>query len=164
MQSYTHIIHDLAPVYDASSSVLILGSLPSVSSRGQFFYQHPRNRFWPVIACLTGESVPRTTEEKRALLLRHHIALWDVIGECDIIGSSDSSIRNVLPNDIRLILEAAPIRKIFVNGKTADRYYRIHLLPLTGREAICLPSTSPANAAWSEKRLCEAWSAALKDC
>ncbi|MGN0203407.1 MAG: DNA-deoxyinosine glycosylase [Coprococcus sp.] len=157
MSTYVHVVHDLAPVYDARSRILILGSLPSVKSRGQFFYNHPQNRFWKVLAGIADHEMLANIEEKRQFLLDYGIALWDVIASCDIIGSSDSSIRNVVPNDIRLILNAAPIQNIYVNGQTAFKLYKKYLLPVTGIMPVCLPSTSPANAAWSLDRLIEAW-------
>lgn len=154
------VTHPFPPLYDENSRVLILGSFPSVKSREQmFFYGHPRNRFWRVLAGVFSCAVPQTIEEKRRFLLSNGIALWDVIASCEITGSSDSSIKNVVANDLRQILEAADIRKIFVNGKTAEKYYKKYTEPVIGREAVCLPSTSPANAAWSLERLTEAWQA-----
>ncbi len=150
--------HPIEPVYNENSRILILGSFPSVRSREVgFFYGHPQNRFWSVLSELYGEVLADTTEEKKSFLLRHGIALWDVITSCDIVGSSDASIQNVLPNDLGRILSVADIKRIFTNGKTAHALYCRHLLPQTGREATCLPSTSPANAVWSLPRLCEAW-------
>ena len=150
--------HNIAPVYDGNSRVLILGSFPSVASRASgFFYGHPQNRFWRVMAALLGADVPQTVEEKRAFLLANHIALWDVIASCDIAGSSDASIRNAVPNDLMPILETACIRQIFTNGGTAHRLYRKYIYPLTGREDAGLPSTSPANAARSLDALINAW-------
>ena len=151
-------VHSIPPVYDNRSTVLILGSFPSVRSREQgFFYGHPQNRFWKVISAVFNESVPSTVEEKTALLLHHRIALWDVVASCDIHGSSDSSMKNVVANDILSLLEQAPITAIFVNGTTAEKYYNRLILPTVGRKAILLPSTSPANATWSLQRLVEAW-------
>ena len=158
----TQVIHEIPPLFDADSRVLILGSFPSVKSReGQFFYHHPQNRFWKTLAAVTGQEVPQTIEEKRSFLLTNGIAVWDVIASCEIEGSSDSSIRNVTPNDLSQILNAAPVEQIFVNGKTALKYYEKYLRPVTGREAVCLPSTSPANAAWKLEKLTEAWSIIL---
>lgn len=118
-------VHPIPPLFDAESRVLILGSFPSIKSReAMFFYGHPQNRFWPLLALLTGEPAPQTVEEKRALALRHHFALWDSIGQCTITGSSDSSIRDVVPNDLRAITEHAPIERIFCNGNTSLKYYR----------------------------------------
>ena len=152
------IIHPIPPVFDQNSRVLILGSFPSVKSReAQFFYGHPQNRFWHVLAALFGEKAGETPAEKTAFLLRHHIALWDVIQSCEITGSADSSIKHAVPNDLTAILQTAPIKQIFTNGKTADRLYRQYLLPATGMDAVCLPSTSPANAQWSPERLVVAW-------
>ena len=152
------INHPIPPVFDENSEILILGSFPSVKSREQgFFYGHPQNRFWKVTAAVFEEEVPVSIEEKRAFLLRNHIALWDVIHSCDITGSSDSSIKNVVANDLSIILEHSGIRKIFVNGKTAEKYYIKYSEKDTHIKAICLPSTSPANAAFSVDRLTEAW-------
>ena len=152
------IQHPIPPVYDRHSTILILGSFPSVKSRDVgFFYGHPQNRFWKVVAAVFGQSVPQTVDEKRAFLLRTGVALWDVIQSCDIVGSSDSSIRNVVPNDLTPILEQARIRQIFVNGKKAMSLYQRYLADQTGRAAICLPSTSPANASWNLERLIQAW-------
>lgn len=152
------IQHPISPVYDRHSTILILGSFPSVKSRDVgFFYGHPQNRFWKVVAAVFGQSVPQTVDEKRAFLLRTGVALWDVIQSCDIVGSSDSSIRNVVPNDLTPILEQARIRQIFVNGKKAMSLYQRYLADQTGRAAICLPSTSPANASWNLERLIQAW-------
>lgn len=153
------IRHPIPPVYDENSTILILGSFPSVKSREEgFFYGHPQNRFWRVVSAVYGEDTPRTVPEKKAFLLRDHIALWDVIGSCDIEGSADSSIRNVSANDLSVILDHADIRQIYVNGQTAYKYYRKYSEKETGRPAVCLPSTSPANAAWSLERLTIAWS------
>ena len=153
------LIHPIAPVFDKDSRVLIMGSFPSVKSREEgFFYGHPQNRFWKVTASVFGEDVPKTIDEKKSFLLRNHIALWDVIGSCEIDGSSDSSIRNVSVNDIKMILETADIQAIYLNGKKAFQLYQKHMLPVTGREGICLPSTSPANAAWQMDRLVREWS------
>ncbi len=158
------IKHPIPPLYDENSKILILGSFPSVRSREEgFFYGHPQNRFWKVTSAVYGEDTPHTVPEKKSFLVRNHIALWDVIGSCDIVGSSDSSIRNVLPNDLSVILEHADIGNIYVNGQTAYKYYCKYSEKKTGRPAICLPSTSPANAAWSVDRLISAWSCIKKD-
>ncbi len=152
-------VHPIAPVWNRESRILILGSFPSVKSReGRFFYHHPRNRFWVVTAAVLGCPVPETVEEKKEMLLAYRVALWDVAASCSIHGSSDSSIRDVIPNDLGGILEQSRIRQIFTNGTTAYRLYRKYTEPVTGRPAICLPSTSPANAAWSVERLTEEWS------
>ena len=154
------IQHPIPPVYDENSKVLILGIFPSVKSREAcFFYGHPQNRFWKLVAEIFDEDVPTTIEEKTALLRRNHVAVWDVIKSCDITGSSDASIKNVVPNDLTVILNTANIRKIFVNGKTAYKYYEKYTKPLINRDAICLPSTSPANAAWNLEKLKSEWAA-----
>ena len=164
MKAAEQLVHPFPPTWDEHSEILILGSFPSVKSREMaYFYGHPQNRFWRLIAALYGDDTPQTVEERRAFLLRHHIALWDVIASCTIVGSSDSSIRDAVPNDIRPILAGAPIREIYTNGQTSFRLYRKYLLPEIGREAVCLPSTSPANAAWSFERLLSVWSTIL-DC
>lgn len=158
------IFHPIAPLYDERSKILVLGSFPSVKSREQkFFYGHPQNRFWPLWALLFSEDCPETVEKKRDFALRHHIAMWDVLASCTISGSADSTIKNVTANDIRPILETADIKNIFVNGKTAEKYYIKYILPVTGREAVCLPSTSPANAAYSLERLVKEWNVAKND-
>ena len=150
------VTHPLAPIYDENSRILILGIFPSVKSREeQFYYGHPQNRFWKVLAAVFGDALPETVGEKRAFLLRHGIALWDVIASCEVEGSSDRSIRNVTPNDISVIMRAADIRKICLNGRTTEKYFKKYLsLPI---ETVTLPSTSPANAAWSVERLVESW-------
>ena len=161
---YEHIVHSFEPVYDKASEILILGTLPSVKSReNNFYYGHKQNRFWKVLATLLKEPVPETIEEKKAMLLAHRIALWDVIQSCDIKGSSDSSIKNVQPTDIGMILEKTNITRIYANGNKAGQLYKRYQFPITGIEATVLPSTSPANAAWSLARLCEAWKTILHD-
>lgn len=179
MVGYQHISHGFEPVFDERSRVLVLGSFPSVLSRANaFYYGNPQNRFWRVVAACAGEPVPpnegealpgaggRATlaasiEAKRALLLRHGIALWDVIESCDIKGSSDASIRNVVPACIERVTEAASLRAVLCNGGTAARLYKRYLQERTGIEAQALPSTSPANAAWSLERLVARWGEAL---
>lgn len=157
------VMHNIPPLYNADSRILILGSFPSIKSRaGQFFYHHPQNRFWKVLAGVLDCPVPGSIDEKRAMLLSHGIAVWDVIASCEITGSSDSSIKHAVPNEIGPILNAAPIRAVFCNGQTAYKLYRHYLEPRTGRTAAVLPSTSPANAAWSLERLTETWSQAIR--
>lgn len=152
------IEHPFPPLYNKDSKILILGSFPSVKSREQmFFYGHPQNRFWKVISSVFECNEPKTIEEKKQFLLENGIALWDVIASCDITGSSDSSIKNVKVNDISKIIKEADIRQIFVNGRTAEKYFKKYTKPLINRDAVCLPSTSPANAAWSVQRLVESW-------
>lgn len=152
------ITHPIPPLYDENSELLILGSFPSVKSReAAFFYGHPQNRFWRVLATLYGEAAPQTIDEKKDMLARRHIALWDVIASCSIVGSSDSSIRDAAPNDLRPILRGSHVKRIYVNGGTAARLYHRYLEPGLGIPAVCLPSTSPANAAWSMDKLTAAW-------
>ena len=154
------IRHPFPPLYHKNSRILILGSFPSVKSREQmFFYGHPQNRFWKVIAAVFECNVPETIEEKKQFLFKNGIALWDVIASCEITGSSDSSIKNVKVNDILRILKEADIKQIFVNGRTAEKYFKKYTKSQINRDAVCLPSTSPANAAWSVERLVEEWKA-----
>lgn len=152
------IVHPIPPLFSSVSDVLILGSFPSVKSReNMFFYGHPQNRFWKVISALFCSDEPKTIDEKKELILKNRLALWDVIAECEITGSSDSSIKNVVPNDISRILKGSEISRIFVNGKTAEKYYKKYIESKVGIKAVCLPSTSPANAAFSLEKLLEAW-------
>ena len=150
--------HTFMPVYNKDSKILILGSFPSVKSReAGFYYHHPQNRFWKVIAGLTEESIPETIEEKKKILLQHNIAIWDVIKSCEITGSSDSSIKEVVPADIESILQKSQIEKIYANGGKAYQLYMKYIFPNTKRDIIKLPSTSPANASYSLERLLEIW-------
>ncbi len=163
MAEYTHVRHTFDPVYDQHSEILILGSLPSKKSRQQgFYYGHPQNRFWKVLAACMRCAVPETIDEKKKMLLSHHIAVWDVIAECDIIASSDSSIKNVVPADISSVLGQSDIRHIYANGQTAGKLYRKYILQKTGREITVLPSTSPANAACSLDMLIAVWREKIK--
>lgn len=163
MRSVSVQRHPIAPVFDGGSRILILGSFPSVKSReAGFFYAHPQNRFWRVLACAAREAVPCTVDEKKRFLLSHGIALWDVIASCNICGSSDSSVTDVTPNDLSPLFAASPRLCVAVNGKTAERFYRRFDLPQGYPEPILLPSTSPANAAWSLDRLVDAWKRALQ--
>lgn len=147
--------HTIDPVYDENSKILILGSFPSVKSReAQFFYGHKQNRFWKVVSAIVGEECPVTVEEKKAMLLRNGIAVWDVIKSCDIDGSSDSSIRNVTPNDFTEILLKTRVEKIFTNGNAAHMLFKRYNPDLRAHK---LPSTSPANAAFSPERLIDEW-------
>lgn len=156
------VAHPFDPVVSPASRVLILGSFPSVKSREQgFYYGHPQNRFWRVLAEVYHEPLPLTIEAKRALVLRHGLALWDVIASCEIVGSSDASVRNAVPVDIARVMEAADIQTVICNGALSGKLYAKYLQPLTGIEARVLPSTSPANAAWTLPRLVEAWGTAL---
>ena len=156
--------HPFAPVYDKDSKILILGSFPSVKSREvNFFYGHPQNRFWKVVSCLLSEEKPESVDEKKAFLLRNRIALWDSIASCEIENSADSTIEKVKPNDISIILKNADIKEIFCNGQTSWKYYHKYIEPTVNIKATALPSTSPANAAWSFDRLCQAWEIIKKE-
>lgn len=158
MSEYQSLCHTFQPIYSKDSRILILGTFPSVKSReNAFYYGHPRNRFWKVLAGIQGENAPVTIEEKKEFLLRNKIAIWDVISKCDIVGSSDSSIKNVVPAELSIILNEAPIRQIFANGGKAFELYQKYSYPNVKREIQKLPSTSPANAAWSIGRLIEEW-------
>ncbi len=150
--------HTIPPIYNEDSKILILGSFPSVKSREeQFFYGHKQNRFWKVIAAIFQCEVPQTIEEKKEMLYSNHIAIWDVIASCEITGSSDSSIRDVVPNDISEILQKANIRTIYANGAKSCELYWKYIYPICKREIIQLPSTSPANAAYSLEKLVKEW-------
>lgn len=160
---YKNICHTFEPVWDENSRILILGTFPSVKSREtNFYYGHPQNRFWKVIAGLTGKPVPDTVEEKRALLLESRIAIWDVIASCSITGSSDSSIRDVIPNEIPALLKQSRISRIYGNGAKACELYDRYVREQAGMEIVRLPSTSPANAAFGLERLLERWREALR--
>jgi len=151
------MIHPFEPIFDSNSRILILGTFPSVKSREQnFYYGHPQNRFWKVLAAVFGDQVPETVQAKKEFLLRHNTALWDVIASCEITGSSDSSIKNAVPNDIAKILKTADIRQIFCNGSKAFDLYQ-KFLPELNVDAKKLPSTSPANAAWTLEKLIAEW-------
>lgn len=157
-------IHEIDPVFAPDSKILILGSFPSVKSRQtRFFYGHPQNRFWKLMAFLFQEDVPETIEDKKQLLLRNHIAVWDVIRSCEISGSSDQSIKDVKVNDIGALLKMTEIERIYTNGSKAHTLYQRHLKEKTGIEDVCLPSTSPANAAYDLQRLAAHWKAILGD-
>ncbi|MDO5403826.1 MAG: DNA-deoxyinosine glycosylase [Eubacteriales bacterium] len=160
---YTHVMNTFEPVYDQYSEVLVLGSIPSVKSREQkFYYGHPQNRFWKVIAAICHETVPVTIDEKKNLLLRNHIAVWDVIAECDIIGASDSSIKNVAANDINRILSCTQIKRIYANGEKAYKLFIKYCRKEGQPDIIRLPSTSPANAAFNLEKLCDSWGEIVK--
>jgi len=158
----TTITHPFPALYDQNSKILILGSFPSVKSREQqFFYGHPQNRFWRVMAEVLNSPVPKNIPEKKSMLLRHGVALWDSIARCTIEGSSDASITDVVPNDLSPIFAEASIRQVFCNGKKSWEMYHRYIEPNSRKSAVCLPSTSPANAAWSLQRLSSAWEEAL---
>lgn len=155
---YQNLKHTFEPVYDADSKILILGSFPSVKSReNNFFYGHPQNRFWKVMANVLEAEVPTTIEEKKEMLLSHHVAVWDVIASCSIQGSSDTSIKDVVVNDFSKILEKSSVERIYVNGGKAYELYHKYAEKMTGIKATKLPSTSPANAAWNLEKLCKTW-------
>ena len=140
----------------------MLGSFPSVLSRANdFYYGNPQNRFWRVMASCLGEPTPTSIAEKREMLLAHGVALWDVIASCDIRGSSDASIKNVVPVDVARVTSAAPIEAVLCNGATSGRLYHRYLEAIAGHTAVVMPSTSPANAAWSLDRLTERWAEEL---
>lgn len=164
MEEYLQIHHEFAPVYDKNSKILILGSFPSVKSREQqFYYGHPQNRFWKVLSHVTEQPLPQTIQEKKEFLLSQKIAVWDVIESCSIRGSSDTSIRDVVVNDLNYVLKESQIQNIYINGGKAYELYERYAKKRTGREAVKLPSTSPANAAWKLERLEEAWSVIRED-
>ncbi len=151
-------LHTIEPVWDKNSKVLILGSFPSVKSREEgFYYGHKQNRFWKVIASVCNCSVPENIQDKKKMLLSNGIAVWDVVHSCDIVGSSDNSIKNVVPNDIGIIIENSKVERIFTNGKKADELYSKYIEQSVGITAVCLPSTSPANAVWTLEKLCAEW-------
>ena len=153
---YQHVVHTFGPLYNKDSRILILGSIPSPASREVgFYYGHPRNRFWKVLAEVYGVLLPESVEEKKSLALSQGLALWDVIEECDIIGASDSSVKNVTPTDIPMLLAQTQVEKILCNGALSKKIYDQYQLEQTGMPAIKMPSTSPANAAWSLEKLVE---------
>ena len=157
-----HVDHPFPPVVDANCRILILGSFPSVKSREDgFFYGHPQNRFWRMLATVLDEDVPADIPGKKDLLLRHQIALWDVIASCEIVGSSDASVKNAVPVDITHVTDVAHIERVICNGNLAGKLYQQHLEPILGIKPTVLPSTSPANAAWSFERLTVVWRHAL---
>ena len=155
----SYVEHPIPPLYDKQSRILILGSFPSVKSReAMFFYGHKQNRFWKVLSSVLDCPLPVTVEEKKEMLLSHGIALWDVIASCEIYGSSDSSIRNVVPNDLSVILEQADIKQIYANGTKSFELYQKYVKEDAKRDMIKLPSTSPANASWTLDKLVGEWS------
>ena len=160
--AYTHVGPGFAPICGNHAKALILGSFPSPKSREQgFYYGHPQNRFWPLLAALAGTQTPQTITEKTALILQNDLALWDTVQSCDICGASDASMRNVQPNDVAALIQKLGVRAVFCNGAASGRIYAKYAEPLTHLPAAVLPSTSPANAAWSPARLQAAWGAAL---
>ena len=162
MSEPRRIDHPFPPLFDSESRTLILGSFPSVKSReAMFFYGHPQNRFWKLMALLYGGDVPVTVEEKSALIIRNRLALWDSIHSCTITGSSDSSVKDVVPNDLSVIFENSRVSRVFCNGALSHKMYMKYIFPATGIDAVKLPSTSPANAAYSLERLAQEWKVIL---
>lgn len=164
MEEYTRVGPGLPPLCGERASMLLLGSFPSPKSRAQgFYYGHPQNRFWPLMAWLTGAETPKwdAISDKKQIILQNGFAVWDVIRSCEIRGASDSSIRAVEPNDLEALIRRLGVQAVFCNGGTAAKLYRRYALPKTGLEAVTLPSTSPANAAWTMPRLRQRWGEAL---
>ena len=159
-----HVTHELEPVFEKDSKILILGSIPSPKSRQSgFYYGHPQNRFWPLLAELLGEPLPTTNKEKKALLLRRQIALWDVLASCEIRGAEDASIASPTPNDIASLIRQTQITAVFTNGQKATELYRKFCENTTGMQTIPLPSTSPANRGrFPMERLLGEWQVILK--
>ncbi len=152
------MLHTLEPIVDSTSKILILGTFPSVKSReANFYYHNPQNRFWNVISSIVDVSLPHSIEEKKEMLLRNHIAVWDVIYACDIVGSSDNSIQNVIANDINKLLQGSDIQHIYANGTKAYELYLRYCFASTGKMIIKLPSTSPANASYTVDALINCW-------
>lgn len=150
------VYHEFGPLFDKNSRVLVLGTIPSPKSREQgFYYGHPRNRFWKILAQVFGEPKPDSIEEKRALALNHHVALWDVLASCTIRGAEDASIKDAVPNDLDVILSQSDIKAIFTTGVKAAALYHKYCEPKTGISCIRLPSTSPANCAMGDGQLLE---------
>lgn len=162
MNNYTHIKRNFGPLYNKESQILILGSFPSVKSReSAFFYGHPQNRFWKLMSRILDCDIPDNIESKKTIMLKHNIALWDTIEECDIIGSSDSSIKNIVPVDINALLDNSSVKAVFCNGATSYNLFIKYLKPVCNITPIKLPSTSPANAAWSLDKLYNVWQKAI---
>lgn len=156
------VTHEFPAVYDRDSQVLLLGSIPSPKSREVgFYYGHPQNRFWKVLATVLGETLPETIPQKKAMLKRHHIALWDVLESCTIVGASDTSIEDAVPNKIAALVAKSKVTHIFCTGATAHKLYQKYCAADVGLDAVKLPSTSPANCAVSLERLVEAYRAIL---
>lgn len=151
-------MHPLKPLYDKNSKILILGSFPSIKTREYgFFYGHKQNRFWKILSGIFDEEIADTIEDKRAFLIKHNIAVWDSIYSCDIIGSSDSTIKNVVPTDLKPIIKGSRVDRIFCNGATSYKYFHQFSEKDLGIKGVKLPSSSPANAAYSINRLIDEW-------
>lgn len=158
MAELLHVTHEFPALFAEDSRVLILGSIPSPKSReAAFYYGHPQNRFWRVMAAVLKEEIPASVEEKKAMMLKHGIALWDVLAECDIAGASDTSIKNPVANDMNWILKQTKIQTIYTTGATAYKLYEKLCFPACGIHAVKLPSTSPANCAVKYEQLVEAY-------
>ncbi len=156
------VMHEFKPIYDNKSKILILGTMPSIKSRAnKFYYSNPTNRFFKIMETLFNTKL-LSNDDKKAFLLKNKIALWDVCKECDILASSDSSIKNIIPNDISIILKSSPIKAIFTTGKTAYKLYQKYIFPTTKIEAISLPSSSSANASYSLDKLINEYQIILK--
>lgn len=151
-----YVTHTFAPVFDSSSRVLLLGTMPSPKSREEgFYYGHLRNRFWKVMGEVLGEDMPLTIEEKKKMLLAHKVAVWDVLKSCEIRGADDGSIKNPAANDMSIVLDAAPIQAVFATGQKAAALYRKYCEPYTGVQIRQLPSTSPANCGMKYETILE---------
>lgn len=159
------ISHPFKPVYNKNSTILILGSFPSIKSREiNFYYGHPQNRFWKILELIYNEKIEINIESRKNFLLKNNIALWDTIKECDIVSSSDSSIRNAIPNDINTIIKNSNIRAIFCNGNTSYKLFMKYFKDSFKEiDIICLPSSSPANAKFSLQDLVNIWSSEFKN-
>ncbi len=158
MKLHQVVTHAFAPIYNSESEILILGTMPSVKSReNQFYYGHPQNRFWRVMAAALSCAVPTTIKEKEEMLLSHKIALWDVLHSCEIVGSDDNTIRKEIPNDLVPLIEKTKIKRIVTNGKKAEKLYQKYCFSQIQIESVAMPSTSPANASWSLERLVKEW-------
>lgn len=155
-------IQSFAPIIDTDCTRLILGSIPGVVSLAkQEYYAYPQNTFWRILFALYDESPTEDYAEKRAFLLAHHIAVWDVIGVCRREGSLDSRIKEASPNDFASLFAAYPgISRVFFNGEKAFSTFQKKVGFDAARTYTRLPSTSPAHTAPFEKKL-EAWRAVL---
>ena len=163
MPTRTHVTHEFPALYDRESRVLLLGSIPSPKSREMaFYYGHPQNRFWKVMAAVLGESVPETIAQKKAMLKKHHVALWDVLDSCTIVGASDTSIEDPVVNNIKDLVKKSKVTHIFCTGATAHKLYQKLCAKDVGIDAIKLPSTSPANCAVSLEKLVAAYKVILE--
>ncbi len=162
MKKRTHVTHEFPALYDRESRVLLLGSIPSPKSREMaFYYGHPQNRFWKVMAAVLGEEIPETIAQKKAMLKKHHVALWDVLDSCTIVGASDTSIEDPVVNNIGELVKKSKVSRIFCTGATAYNLYQKFCAKEVGIDAVKLPSTSPANCAVSLEKLVEAYKKVL---